>query len=105
MIWRKFAVGDRVRLALDTFSNHNPQDVYAISRMLPAQANGWQYRVRREGDSQERAVGESQLVRVVPAQRDERSQFETQQDFQRVRNTNVLRRVRGTVRRTDRDRF
>jgi hypothetical protein len=45
MVLRKFAVGDRVRLSLHVSWNHNPRDVYTISRMLPAQANVWQYRV------------------------------------------------------------
>jgi hypothetical protein len=65
---RNFALGDHVRVALDSsLANNNPQDVYAISRMMPPQANVWQYRVKRVGDGQERAVNESQLVKVMPA--------------------------------------
>jgi hypothetical protein len=44
---------------------NNPQDVYAISRMLPADANVWHYRVKRVSDGQERAVSESQILRVM----------------------------------------
>jgi hypothetical protein len=62
---RNFALGDHVRLALDSSFNNNPQDVYAISRMLPPQGNIWQYRVKRVSDGQERAVSESQLVKVT----------------------------------------
>jgi hypothetical protein len=96
MASRKFAVGDRVRLSLNTSLNHNPQDIYAISRMLPAQADVWQYRVKREGDGQERAVSETQLVRVTSTQR---TQAETQQDIRRVRNATAMGRARSAARR------
>ena len=49
MASRKFTLGDRVRLSLDTSATHNPRDVYIISRILPAEANAWQYRAKREG--------------------------------------------------------
>jgi hypothetical protein len=58
---RKFAVGDQVRLLLDNYANDSPADVYTISRALPAMANVWEYRVKRVGDGQERAVSEQQL--------------------------------------------
>lgn len=64
---RNFALGDRVRLTADpSLGTRDPQDVYAISRMLPAEANVWQYRVKRISDGQERAVTEPQLVRMTP---------------------------------------
>ncbi|MBV8456540.1 MAG: hypothetical protein JO122_07985 [Acetobacteraceae bacterium] len=66
MALRKFAIGDQVRLTAERYSVKNPKDVYTISRMLPAQANIWQYRVKREGDGQERAASETQLVKVTP---------------------------------------
>jgi hypothetical protein len=103
MASREFAVGDLVRLSLETPSHHNPQDVYSISRILPAEANVWQYRVRREGDGQERAVSEAQLVRVTPEQPGDRSQKEAQLDLQRIRNANALGRAHA-ARRADRDR-
>jgi hypothetical protein len=78
MASRKFAVGDHVRLSLDTSSNHNPRDVYTISRILPAEANVWQYRVKREGDGQERAVSEPQLVKMTPELQTDRTEIETQ---------------------------
>jgi hypothetical protein len=62
---RKFAIGDRVRL-LDKNGNDNPADVCTISRELPPMANVWQYRAKRIGDSQERAVNEQQLAKVGP---------------------------------------
>jgi hypothetical protein len=98
MACRKFAVGDRVRLSLDTSVNHNPQDVYAVSSILPAQANVWQYRVKRVGDGQERAASEPQLVKVTPEQSD-RSPIETQRDVQRMRNANAMGRARSAARR------
>jgi hypothetical protein len=99
MASRKFAIGARVRLSLDTSLNHNPQDVYAISRMLPAQGDVWQYRVKREGDGVERTVSETQLVKVTWEQPPDRTQIEAQQDIQRVRNANALGRARRAARR------
>ena len=61
---RKFAVGEQVRLLLDSYQNNNPADVYTVSRALPAAANVWQYRVKRVGDGQERAVNEQQLAKA-----------------------------------------
>lgn len=52
------SVGDRVRLRLDSHIVESPADVYTISRALPFMANVWQYRVKRVGDGQERAVNE-----------------------------------------------
>jgi hypothetical protein len=64
---RKFTLGDQVRLTADPSSGtKDPQDVYAISRMLPPEANVWQYRVKRVSDGQERVVTESQLQKVTP---------------------------------------
>jgi hypothetical protein len=99
MLSRKFAVGDRVQLSLDTPLNHNPQDVYTVSRILPAQANVWQYRVKRADDGQERAVGEPQLVKVTPEQRTGRNEIETQRDIQRIRNANSLERAHRAAKR------
>jgi hypothetical protein len=96
---RQFAIGDRVWLSLGNSPDHNPQDVYAISRVLPAEANVWQYRVRREGDGQERAVSEAQLVRMTPGQPTLRSQIEAQLEIQRIRNANALERARSAARR------
>ncbi|HUB15139.1 MAG TPA: hypothetical protein VMB34_24535 [Acetobacteraceae bacterium] len=61
---RKFAIGDQVRLILDSYATNNPADVYSVSRVLPLTANVWQYRVKRLVDGQERAVSEPQLVSV-----------------------------------------
>jgi hypothetical protein len=62
---RKFAVGDRVRLRLDSHIVESPANVYTISRALPFMANVWQYRVKRVGDGQERAVNEQQLTNAA----------------------------------------
>lgn len=61
---RKFSVGDRVRVRLDSSSNESPNDVYTVSRSLPVMANAWQYRVQQVGDGQERAVNEQQLAKA-----------------------------------------
>ena len=61
---RKFAIGERVRLRLDSYSSSNPADLYTVSRALPAAANIWQYRVKRVADGQERAVSEQQLTKA-----------------------------------------
>lgn len=58
----KFAIGDRVRVVLDHSIEVSPDDVHTVSRKLPALANVWQYRVKRVGDGQERAVDEDHLV-------------------------------------------
>jgi hypothetical protein len=84
MAQRKFAIGDQVRLTADNYLVNNPWDVYTISRMLPAQANIWQYRVKREGDGQERAVSETELVNVTPEVQTGRTQIEAQQELQRI---------------------
>jgi hypothetical protein len=99
MASRKFTLGDRVRLSLDTSATHNPRDVYIISRILPAEANAWQYRVKREGDGLERAVSESQLVKMTPEQQLHRTEVETQRDTQRIRNASALGRARSAARR------
>jgi hypothetical protein len=63
---RKFALGDQVRLTADPLLVTNtPQDVYTISRMLPPEADVWQYRVKRVSDGQERAVTKLQLLKVT----------------------------------------
>jgi hypothetical protein len=61
---RKFVIGDQARLLLDNYADDNPADVYTIARELPSTANVWQYRVKRTGDAQERAVGEQQIARA-----------------------------------------
>ena len=64
---RQFTIDDHVRLALDSsLAHNNPRDMYTISRMLPIQADAWQYRVKRISDGQERVVSESQVVKVAP---------------------------------------
>jgi hypothetical protein len=59
---RKFEIGDRVRLRL----NDALPEIFTISRVLPETAKVWQYRVKRVGDGQERAVSEPQLARATP---------------------------------------
>jgi hypothetical protein len=97
MVPGSFAIGDRVRLSLATPANHNSRDVYTISRTLPALANVWQYRVRRDGDGQEMAVSESQLVMASPQLTDK---LGAQQDLRRERNGNALGRARSVARRS-----
>ena len=58
---RKFTIGERVRLRL----NDAPADIFTVSRVLPEAAKVWQYRVKRIGDGQERAVSEPQLAKAA----------------------------------------
>jgi len=58
---RKFEIGDRVRLRL----HDAPAEIFTISRVLPETAKVWQYRVKRVGDGQERAVSEPQLAKAT----------------------------------------
>lgn len=101
---RKFAVGDQVRLLLDSYANDSRADVYTVSRTLPAMANVWQYRVRRAGDGQERAVSEQQLAKSVFQPSANRSMAEAQQDMQRLRNARASARTRAAARRSEQDR-
>ena len=99
---RKFAIGDQVRLRLDSYTNENPADVYTVSRALPAMANVWQYRVKRVGDGQERAVNEQQLTNA--ASQTQRSLVALQQNAQRIRNARAAERTRMVARRSEQDR-
>jgi hypothetical protein len=58
---RKFAIGDRVRVLFDTPSVDTLLDIFVVSRLLPANANVWEYRVTLEKGERERAVNEKQL--------------------------------------------
>jgi hypothetical protein len=100
---RKFAIGDQVRLRLDSYANDNPADVYTVSRALPAMGNVWQYRVKRVGDGQERAVNELQLAMAAAQTREQRSMAEMQQDAQRTRNARASERTRVTARRSEQE--
>jgi hypothetical protein len=102
---RKFAIGEQVRLLLDRYANDNPADVYTVSRALPATANVWQYRVKRVGDGQERAVSEPQLAKAGFQALANRSMAEAQQDLQRIRNARASARTRVTARRSEQERL
>ncbi|HTI79600.1 MAG TPA: hypothetical protein VL614_04040 [Acetobacteraceae bacterium] len=98
---RKFAIGDQVRVRLDSYNSENPADVYTISRVLPVTARVWQYRVKRVGDGQERAVNENQLSKAASDMNSLRSVVEMQQDAQRVRNARAAERARVVLRRPE----
>jgi len=89
MVARKFTLGVRVRLTLGKYAENNPADIYTVSRMLPAESNVWQYRVKRVGDGQERTVSEPMLVaienRIDTSDRHGKA-VEAQQDIRRIRN-------------------
>jgi hypothetical protein len=101
---RKFAIGDQVRLRLDSHVHENPADVYTISRALPAMANVWQYRVKRRADGQERAVNEQQLTKAAFQTSTQGSIADLQQEAQRIRNTRAAERTRVMARRSEQDR-
>jgi hypothetical protein len=82
---RKFSVGDRVRVRLDSYTNESPAGVYTVSRALPVMANSWQYRVKRAEDGQERAVSEQQLAKADMQGLLSRSMAEAQHEMQRFR--------------------
>ena len=100
---RQFAIGDQVHLLLDNYVNDNPADVFTISRALPAMANVWQYRVKRVGDGQERAVSEQQLAKVGFQNLTHLSATEAQRDIQRLRNARASARARVTARRSEQE--
>jgi len=100
---RKFAIGDQVRVRLDSYNSENPADVYTISRVLPVMAKVGQYRVKRVGDGQERAVNENQLSKVQSGTSSQRSAVESQQDAQRIRNARAAERVRVVARRSEQE--
>jgi hypothetical protein len=96
---RKFALGDRVRLLLEKYATDSSGDIYEVSRPLPAQANIWQYRVRRVGDGQERTVSEPQLVDVEQHETKVRPEIEEQKAQQRIRNARASARSQALARR------
>jgi hypothetical protein len=98
---RRFAIGEQVRLLLDSYANDNPADVYTVSRALPATANVWQYRIKRVGDGQERAVSEQQLAKAGFQSSTNWATVEAQQDTQRIRNARASERARMTARRSE----
>ena len=100
---RRFAVGDQVRLLLDNYVSDSPADVYTVSRALPAMANVWQYRVKRVGDGQERAVSEQQLAKGRLQTLASLSAAEARQDMQRMRNARAAARARVTARRSEQE--
>ncbi len=57
----KFAVGQTVRFSPGSKSYSGPGDNYKVVRLLPAEANDYQYRVKSSTDGHERVVKESQL--------------------------------------------
>jgi len=98
---RKFAIGNRVRLLLEHHAADSVADVYEVSHMLPAQAGVWQYRVKRVGDGQERAVSEPQLVSIEPLKM-VRPEIGAQQEQQRIRNARASERAQALARRDER---
>jgi hypothetical protein len=62
----RFATGDRVTVQPDTATMTIRPGVYTITRALPANSQGYQYRVRNDLDSHDRVFSEVQL-RALPA--------------------------------------
>ncbi|MGH7056915.1 MAG: hypothetical protein ACREFZ_03390 [Acetobacteraceae bacterium] len=92
-----------MRLTADISSVNNPTDVYTISRMLPAQANVWQYRMKRVGDSQERAATEAQLMKVGWGEQTGRILVDEQQELRQARNRSAMGRAQSAARRAERN--
>lgn len=57
----KFAIGQTVRYSPGRQSYSGPGGSYKIVRLLPAEGNDYQYRVKSGTDGHERVVKESQL--------------------------------------------
>ncbi len=57
----KFTVGQTVRYSPGHKSFSGPGGSYKVVRLLPAEANDYQYRVKSSADGHERVVKESQL--------------------------------------------
>jgi hypothetical protein len=100
---RKFIIGDQVRLLLDNYANDNPADEYTISRELPPTANVWQYRVKRVGDGQERAVSEQQLAKAGSQTWMNLAAAEAQRDARRIRSARASERARVTAKHSEQD--
>lgn len=57
----RFAVGQTVRYSPGSKSSAARGDSYKVVRLLPPEANDFQYRVKSSSDGHERVVKESQL--------------------------------------------
>ncbi|NJO55855.1 MAG: hypothetical protein HC834_05290 [Rhodospirillales bacterium] len=57
----KFSVGQTVRFSPRSKSRSNAPEDYKVVRLLPAEHNDQQYRVKSTSDGHERVVKESQL--------------------------------------------
>ena len=57
----KFAIGQTVRFSPGRQSSARPGGSYRIVRLLPSEADDYQYRVKSIADGHERVVKESQL--------------------------------------------
>lgn len=58
---RRFKVGDIVNLRADAYHRGTPIGIYKVVRLMPAEGQDYQYRVKDTRDSSERAVRESEM--------------------------------------------
>lgn len=61
MLTHKYAVGDRVMVALDRANENIRPGVYTILKILPVAGSGCQYRAKHPGDTHERVLDEKLL--------------------------------------------
>jgi hypothetical protein len=59
---RRFKPGTVVNLKADIYHRGTPSGVYKIVRLLPAEGQDYQYRIKDSRDGSEYVVRESQLV-------------------------------------------
>jgi len=59
---RRFKIGDTVNLKADIYHRGTPTGVYKVTRLLPAEGQDYQYRVKDNRDGREHVVRESQLT-------------------------------------------
>lgn len=59
---RRFKIGNVVNLIADTYHRGTPDGIYKIVRLLPAEGQDYQYRIKDSRTGSEYVVRESQLA-------------------------------------------
>ncbi|MCE9522239.1 MAG: hypothetical protein K8S25_07385 [Alphaproteobacteria bacterium] len=57
----RFKMGETVNLKADKFHRGTPDGVYKVTRLMPAEGQDFQYRVKDNRDGRELVVRESEL--------------------------------------------
>jgi hypothetical protein len=59
---RRFKIGNVVNLKADLYHKGTPDGVYKVVRLLPAEGQDYQYRIKDSRDGSEYMVRESELT-------------------------------------------